>query len=258
MAGRHADRSLNRTKFSFNPEAVAHSSLAKRLRVCDGMLPPDWVARRLPEPALPIDECVHRLIRKGWIRNDADLRAAHKLGECPFAVARFGVMRAAVYAGTLQSNENDVKPAVFAALKYLKEDAPRLCIQLYPAEMRAQLLLGRLDLLGLSLPRLKRLYDALSRSRILLESMNDDIASLHRELSKHRGNVWRLSFVTALFAEWWVLTAKDPKSSPGPCQEFICAAWCSLSPSAAPTDADWGSAIKVGLARCEPGRWRVV
>jgi hypothetical protein len=68
-------------------------------------------------------------------------------------------------------------------------------------------------------------------------------------LSKYPGNVWRLSFVSSLFEGWWVLTGKDPKASPRPCQEFVCAAWCSLSPRAAPTDADWGGAIKVALAR---------
>jgi hypothetical protein len=100
--------------------------------------------------------------------------------------------------------------------------------------------------------------DALSRSREILENSTRDSVALHKKLSRYRGDVWRLSFVRALFAEWWLLTGKDPKSSPRPCQDFICAAWCSLSPAAAPTDADWGSAIKVALARCEPGEWRIV
>ena len=41
------------------------------------------------------------------------------------------------------------------------------------------------------------------------------------------------SALSVLFSlEWWALTGKDPKPSAGPCQDFICAAWCSLSPSA--------------------------
>jgi hypothetical protein len=71
-------------------------------------------------------------------------------------------------------------------------------------------------------------------------------------------NVWRLSFVGALFVEWWVLSGKDPKPSLGPRQDFICAARYSPSPLAASTDADGGSAITVALARSKPGQWRVV
>jgi hypothetical protein len=68
-------------------------------------------------------------------------------------------------------------------------------------------------------PTPKALFKALSRSRSreLLENAAGDIASLHKQLSKHRGNVWRLSFVSSSFAGWWVLTGKDPKSSPAPC-----------------------------------------
>jgi hypothetical protein len=98
----------------------------------------------------------------------------------------------------------------------------------------------------------KALLGALSRSRELLESSSGDIASLHRQLY-----VWRLGFVRSLFEGWWVLTGKDPKSSPGPSGLHLCCL-CSLSPAAAPTDADWGSAIKVALTRCQPGQWRVV
>jgi hypothetical protein len=93
---------------------------------------------------------------------------------------------------------------------------------IYGAELKAQVLLDGFDLLELSLPRRKALFGALSRSRHLLEDASDDIASLHKQLSRYRGNVWRLSFVGALFAEWWVLTGKDPR--PNPCQDFICAA----------------------------------
>ena len=131
------------------------------------------------------------------------------------------------------------------------------CVSLYWAEIRAERILGGSEQFGVSMPGLKRLFEALSRSRRLLQSTNDDIASLHQEFSKYRGNVWRLSFVTALFAEWWILTNRDPVASPGPCQDFICAAWCSLSPQAAPTDADWTSAIKVARVRCKVGEWRV-
>lgn len=128
----------------------------------------------------------------------------------------------------------------------------------FGAELNAQVLVDGLDALELSLPRRKGVFESLSRSREILENATGDIASLHKQLSKHRGNVWRLSFVSSLFAGWWVPTGKDPKSVLGPCQDFICAAWCSLAPAAAPTDADWGSAIKVALARCKPGQWRAV
>jgi hypothetical protein len=245
------------SKISFDPAAVAHRDLAKRLKVTTDALPSGWVAGRLPRPPLPIDECVDQLIRKRRVRAPAELQAIHPLGDCPYAVARSAVVRAASYAGTQQSYEDELKPKVAAAVKHFKDEGRWLRSVMYGAEVKAQILVDGLGLLQLSFPRRKALLAALSRSRELLESTSSDIASLHKQLSKHRGNVWRLSFVSSLFAGWWVLTGKDPKSSPGPCQEFICAAWCSLSPAAAPTDADWGSAIKVALARCEPGQWRV-
>jgi len=242
---------------AFDPSTVTQRELAKRLRVTAEAPPPGWVAGRLPRPALPIDECVSELIRKRRICASADLRAIHPLGACPYAVARSAVLRAASHARIQQSYENELRPAVAAAVKYLKDEGRRLANVIHGAERKAQVLVDGLDLLELSLPRGKALLGALSRSRELLDSGTGDIASLHKQLSKYRGGVWRLSFVRALFTEWWVLTGKDPKASPGPCQDFICAAWCSLSPLAAPTDADWGSAIKVALARCKPDQWRV-
>ncbi len=173
-------------------------------------------------------------------------------------MARSAVLRAASHARIQQSYEDEVRPAVAAATKYFKDEGRWLRNVVYGAERKAKVLVDGLDLLELDLPRRKALLGALSRSRELLENSTRDIAALHKQLSRYRGGVWRLSFVRALFAEWWLLTGKDPKSSPGPCQEFICAAWCSLSPAAAPTDADWGSAIKVALARCQSGEWRVV
>jgi len=249
---------MSGSEITFDHSTVAHRDLAKRLKMTADALPPGWVAGRLPRPSLPIDECVDRLIRKRRIRASAELRAIHPLGACPYAVARSAVVHAASYAGTQQSYEKELKPAVAAAVKYFKDEGRWLLNVIYGAELNAQVLLDGLDLLELSLPRRKALFGSLSRSRHLLAGASDDFASLHKQLSKYRGDVWRLSFVRTLFTEWWVLTGKDPKASPGPCQDFICAAWCSLSPLAAPTDADWGSAIKVALNRCQPGQWRVV
>jgi hypothetical protein len=236
---------------------MAHREIERRLKISGAALPAGWVAGRLPRPTLPIDESVQVLLRKKRIRVAADLERMHRFGSCPYAVARSGVVRAALYAGTQQIKQDKLKPRVVEALKYLKDEGPTLCARLYWAEVRAERILGASEQFGISMPSLKRLFDALSRTRGLLESTNDGIASLHHELSKYRGNVWRLSFVTALFAEWWILTNRDPVASLGPCQEFICAAWCSLSPHAAATDADWGSAIRVARSRCKPGEWRV-
>jgi hypothetical protein len=179
-------------------------------------------------------------------------------GACPYALARFAVLRAASRARIQQSHEDELRPAVAAAVKYFRDEVRFLRGVLSGAERKAKVLVDGLDQLELSLPHRDALYGALSRSRELIEGGAGDIASLHKELSKYRGNVWRLSFVTSLFEGWWVLTGKDPKSSPGPCQDFICDACCSLSLKAAPTDADWASALKVALTRCEPGQWRVV
>jgi hypothetical protein len=240
----------------FNPATVAHHDIARRFEISsDAVLPSGWAAGHSPRPALPIDKCVGELLRKRWIRKPSDLQDIHRLGVCPYALARYGVVRAAHHAGVEQEKRNKLKP-VLAALKYLRDYGPKVHDELCWAEWRVHVLLEASEQLGVSLPRLKPLLEAMSRSRRLLEKGSQAIASRHRDLSKYRGNVWRLSFVTALFTVWWVLTEKDPKASPGPCQDFICAAWCSLSPVAAETDADWTSAIKVAKSRCKPGEWR--
>jgi hypothetical protein len=240
----------------FDPVAVAHCDIAGRLEVCsDIALPSGWVAGNFPRTALPIDECVRELLQKRRIREPSDLREIHRLGVCPYAIARYGVVRAALHAGDEREKQDQLK-LVRRDLKYLRDHGPKVRNELDWAERRVQSLLEASEQLPVSLPQLKPLLDTMSRSRRLLEKRARTFATLYRDLSKHRGNVWRLSFVTALFAEWWVLTAKDPKASLGPCQDFICAAWCSLSPGAAATDADWASAIKVAKSRCKPGEWR--
>jgi hypothetical protein len=242
---------------SFNPVTVSHRDIVGRLKVVSAStLPPGWRAGHFPRPPLPIDECVQVLVNKRRIRQPTELQAIHPLGVCPYAIARHGVVRAAQHAGDEQEKQDKLKPRVLDALKYLKDYGPKVRFELCGAERKVHFLLEASEQLGVSLPELEPLLEAMSRSRRLLEQSSQAIASLHRDLSKHRGNVWRLSFVTALFAEWWVLTAKDPKASPGPCQDFICAAWCSLSTVAAATDADWVSAIKVAKSRCKPGEWR--
>jgi hypothetical protein len=211
---------------AFNPANVTQRALAKRLKVTGETLPSGWDAGRIPRPALPIDECVSELIRKRRIRAAADLRALHPLGACPYAVARSAVLRAASHA-RIQSYEDELRPAVAAAVKHFKDEVRWLRCVIYGAERRAQVLVDGLDLLELSFPRGKALLGSLSRSREVLENSTGDIAALHKQLSKYRGNVWRLGFVSSLFEGWWILTGKDPKSLPGPCQDFICAAWCS-------------------------------
>jgi hypothetical protein len=243
---------------AFRPSTITRSELAKRLKVTGDVLPAGWVAGRLPRPALPIDECVSSLVLKRRIRSPADLRARHPLGVCHFALARSAVLRAAAHARIQQSVEDEVRPEVAAAAKYFKDEGRWLRAVVFGAERKAQILVDGLDALELDLPHREDLLEALSRSRELLENSTRNFDALHKQVSRYRGDVWRLSFVRALFAGWWLLTGKDPKSSPGPCQEFICSAWCSLSPAAAPTDADWGSAIKVALARCEAGEWREI
>jgi hypothetical protein len=249
---------MSGSEITFDHSTVAHRDLAKRLKMTADALPPGWVAGRLPRPSFPIDECVDQLIRKKRriIRASAELQAIHPLGACPYGVARSAVVHAASYAGTQLSYEKELKPAVAAAAKYFKAEGRWLGKVIYGAELQAQVLVDGLDLLELSLPRRKAIFKTLSHARRLLEGASDDFTSLHKQLSKNPGDVWRLSFVRKLFNEWWVLTGKDPKASPGPFQEFVCAAWCTLSPLAAPTDADWRSAIKTALNRCQPGQWR--
>jgi hypothetical protein len=251
---------MSGSEIMFDHSTVAHRDLAEQLKMTGDALPPGWVAGRLPRPSILIDDCVNDLlIRKPHIiRASAELRAIHPLGACPYAVARSAVVHAASYAGTQHSYDKELRPKVARAAKYLKDEGRWLSNVIYGAEVQAQVLLDGLDPLELSFQDGEELFRALLHARHLLECASDDFTSLHKELSKYRGDVWRLSFVPALFNEWWVLTGKDPKASPGPFQEFVCAAWCTLSPLAASADADWTSAIKIALNRCQPGQWRVV
>lgn len=243
----------------FDPTALGHRDVARRLKVSSAtVLPANWAPRRLPRPTLPIDQNVETLLKKRRIRDVSELQTLCRLGACPYAIARYGVVRAATFAAREQEKQDRSKPIAIDALKYLKDEGPKLRAALHYAWVRAERLIDLSDELDLSDVDAAMLSEGTSALRDFLNDAQAGIASAHRELSKYGGNVWRLSFVRALFAEWWLLTGKDPKSSPGPCQDFICAAWCSLSPAAAPTDADWGSAIKVALARCQPGQWRSI
>jgi hypothetical protein len=215
---------MSGSEITFDHSIVAPRDLAKRLKMTADALPPGWVAERLPRPSLPIDDCVNELlIRKPRIlRASAELRAIHPLGACPYAVARSAVAHAASYAGTQLSYEKELRPKVARAAKYLKDEGRWLGNVIYGAELKAQVLLDGLDPLELSFPDGEKLFRSLLHARLLLEGASDDFTSLHKQLSKYRGDVWRLSFVRALFNEWW------------------------------------GSAIKIALNRCQPGQWRVV
>jgi hypothetical protein len=240
----------------FDPSALDHCELARRLEVVSGSaLPPGWLAGHFPTPSLPIDECVQVLLETRRIQQPAEMQAVHRLGACPYAIARYGVVRAASFARQEQEKQK-LKRRVIEDLKDLKNERPRLCTSLDYALALVQPLRDASGQLNLSAIDAQALSDAMLSLRDHLGEAHAGIVSALRELSKYRGNVWRLSFVAALFAEWWVLTGKDPKPSAGPCQEFICAAWCSLSPVAAETDADWASAIKVARSRYKPGAWR--
>jgi hypothetical protein len=242
----------------FDPSALERRDLALRLKVVSGSaLPYGWRAGDLPRPALPIDECVQVLLKQRRIQQPPELLALHPLGVCPYAIARHGVIRAALFAQQEHLKQKVLKPRAIEALKDLRDKGPRLSTALDGLQYRVQTLLNVTEQLGLSAIDAQALSDAITSLQNLLGGAHKSIVSNHRELSKSRGNIWRLSFVAALFAEWWILTGKDPKPSAGPCQEFICAAWCSLSPVAAATDADWASAIKVALSRIDPGAWRM-
>ncbi|WLB24142.1 hypothetical protein [Bradyrhizobium japonicum] len=239
----------------FDPSALDLCDLARRLKVeSASALPAGWRAGRFPGPAaLPIDECVRDLLKRRRIRQPAELQAIHRLGVCPYAIARYGILRAASFARQ-EAEKQKSKPAVIAALKGLKQELPRLCISLDCSIRLVQPLIDASGQLELSAVHPEALSNAILSLRNQLGRA--DVPAVLGELSKYRGNVWRHNFVTALFAEWWVLTCKDPKPSAGPSQEFISAAWCSLSPLATTMDADWASAIKVALSRCKPGAWR--
>ena len=182
---------MSSSEISFDHSTVAHRDLAKRLKMTADALPPGWVAGRLPRPSIPIDECVDQLLirKRRIIRASAELRAIHPLGACPYAVARSAVVHAASYAGTQQSYEKELRPAVAAAAKYFKDEGRGLSNAIYWAELKAQVLLDGLDPLELSLPSGKALFRSLSRSRHLLEGASDDFTSLHKQLSKYRGDV---------------------------------------------------------------------
>src|SRR5262249_8086679 len=138
-------------------------------------------------------------------------------------------------------------------LKLLEDDLPRLCIHLDYFSGLVCDVSGQLELSALHLEPLSTAITSLRRE---LGEAEAAIQSARRELPRDRGDGWRLSLWAALFPVWWVLTGKDPKPSAGPFQDFVCAAWCSLSSRKTTTDADWASAIKVALSRYEPAAWR--
>jgi hypothetical protein len=114
-------------------------------------------------------------------------------------LARSAVLRAAGHARIQQSIEDEVRPEVAAAAKYFQDEGRWLRAVVYGAERKAQILVDGLDELELDLPHREDLLEALSRSREILENSTRNFVALHKQVSRNRGEVWRLSFVRSLF-----------------------------------------------------------
>lgn len=246
------------TTTKFDPTCIQPADLLERLQV-GRKLPPGWVTGQLPRLALPIDTCVQDdLLGKHKLRDLTDIQGLHDLGNCPFAVARSELFAAGMYAILQHRKDRLIKPFAVDVSKYLKDQLPVLPEHLQAAEIQARALVAvGLSVAGEPMVRdIEKLAESLLISRHWIEKLQGEIASLHEHLSQPGGDIWRGAFVRSLFRTWWILADRDPKPNAGPFQRFVVAAWCSLSPDASETDADWTSAIKVQLSRCSPGEWR--
>ncbi|MBR1154594.1 hypothetical protein [Bradyrhizobium sp. JYMT SZCCT0428] len=248
-------------KVVFDPTSLTLRDLSSKLKVIQPRLPAGWVAGRMPIPSWPVDEYVKELLRKRSISHSAEVQST--FGSCSYAIARYGVHLAVGFAHEQYRREAEIKEPIVAALKYLKDNDSRLRAILKPTRGRVQSVLEGVEDLGFSLSRIESLAEALLVSEEQLIKARPLIKALHLELSRKHGvewqrSVWRRSFVKALFSAWWWLTEKDPKSSAGPFQRFVIASWCSLSPEAAPDDADWKNAISGALSNSRPGEWHIL
>jgi hypothetical protein len=247
----------------FDPADLPYDEISERLILGAGdkHLPDGWIAARLPRPALPVDIYLQKLLghnTKRVLRDADDLRAQHPLGVCPFALARHGIAHAASHASYRSHKDTDVRPVVVEALQSAKKTFARLCTALGPAYRDANMLLEASEHIDLeAIPRRKQLAETMLVLLSLLPSAQPAMAGLHQELSQNTGDVYRLSFVRSLAGVWWQLAGADPSPSAGPFQEFVIAAWCSLSSDAASTDADWRSAIETAMRRVGDGEWRI-
>jgi hypothetical protein len=224
----------------------------------DEMLPAYWKPWTQPVPALPIDEFVTTLAgrnRKPRLLTPDDLRR-HRLGACPYAMARSGVAAAIEFA-TVKDDLEDLKAYTTFKLGGLKTELPAL-------ESKLRSAISHISSIGKSQEffhefdngALNILADRLILALVSIRETLPWIESHHLERSQHRGNLWRQAFVGSLFNTWWTLTNSDPSPSSGPFLEFIEKSWLSLSPEDLPEVSSWESPIRTCL-RSDPERsWR--
>ena len=220
------------------------------------VLPAHWTPWRQPVPALPIDKFITALAgrkRKPRLRSPDYLRC-HRLGECPYAMARWGVAKA-INVATLNDSVEDLNAFTTSKLKELKTELPVLELGLLSA-------INHISAIGsaqerfheLDFSELRILQDHLIGTLITIRDSMPQIQALHLERSQYRGNLWRQSFVGSLFYTWWNLTNSDPSSSSAPFLEFVERSWSSLSPNDLP-EVSWESAIKSCLGRDPERSW---
>jgi len=220
-------------------------------------LPAHWTPGRQPVPALPIDEFITSFAerkRRPRLRSPHDLRC-HRLGACPYAMARSGVAEA-VEVAAMNGAAEDIKAFTTSKLKDLKNELPLLEPGLLSAFNHVRAIgSAQKRFQELDFSHLLNLEDRLIAVYLAIRDSMPQIEALHLERSQNRGNLWRQSFVGSLFSTWWSLTNSDPSSSSAPFLEFVSACWSSLSPDGLP-EISWESAINSSLRRDSNSSWR--
>jgi hypothetical protein len=214
------------------------------------VLPAHWTPWRRPVPPLPIDEYIAILAarkRKPLVRSP-DVLSRFRLGKCPYAVARSGVAQAISFA-TFKQDIESLRALTTSKLRDLKTELPALESALLSAIKHITSIGSSQELHEeLDFGNLLILQNALLAALVTVEHLMPEIRALHLERSRHRGNLWRQSFVGSLFYTWWILTDSDPSSSSAPFLEFVEACWSSLSPNNLP-EVSWESAVDSALGR---------
>jgi hypothetical protein len=218
-------------------------------------LPADWTPGKQPVPALPIDEFITNFAertRKPRLRLPEDLKR-HRLGECPYAMARAG-LAFAVREATVSRELEELRSISTGKLKELRKLSPLRSQLLAAAGIIAAISSCQEQFEELGINRdLNRLRDRLLAAAFEIERSAPAIRGAFLERSQNRGHLWRIWFVSSLFGTWWRLTGSDPSIN-DPFLKFLNAAWESLWPDADPPP--WESAIRSALRDDAGGYWR--
>jgi hypothetical protein len=210
-------------------------------------LPDEWKAWAEPRPSLPIDRSVRTLIerqRSPMLRSPEALIEYHRLGNCPYAVARSEVSRAALEAVICVDNHQHRRKGTAAMMRSVKA-IRGLQSQIAAIVNDLMLIAETQDYeLDRALENIPLAHNAENLAMVwsALADMEKPLARSYVQRSQDNANLWRVCFAGSLFSTWRCLTGREPSTS-GEFIGFLDAAWESLSDRELPS-ITWESAIK--------------